>query len=176
MLEHAAMDNRRQIHLVGETVTVLFIRQEICGQRQPTPRQHYDQTLLTEGTDQTVESHGREMADDRAQFQTEATVCGQESITGHLRSHLAVTQGEVRQDREHGFARGALDTPDGKTTQPDPDIMRVARQAPSTTTGRLVCELKADGQDEGEHTFDKGFTIAKQLKVGVLSQFLFEAI
>jgi len=29
-----------------------------------------------------------------------------------------------------------------------------------------MCELKADGQDEGEHPFDKGFTIAKQLNVG----------
>jgi hypothetical protein len=29
-----------------------------------------------------------------------------------------------------------------------------------------VCELKVDGQDEGEHTFDKDFAIAKQLKVG----------
>jgi hypothetical protein len=28
------------------------------------------------------------------------------------------------------------DGPNGKTTQPDPDIMRVARQAPSTTTFR----------------------------------------
>jgi hypothetical protein len=106
------------------------------------------------------------MADDRAQFQTEATVCGQESITGHLRSHLAIAQDEVRQDSEHGFARGALDTPDRKTIQPDPNIMRVARQAPSTTAGHLVCELKADGQNEGQHTFDKGLAISKQLNVG----------
>jgi hypothetical protein len=96
----------------------------------------------------------------------EATICGQQGITGHLRSHRAIPQDEVRQDREHGFTRRALDTPDGKTTQPDPDIMRVARQAPSAATGRLVCELKADGQDEGKHPFDKGLAIAKQLNVG----------
>jgi hypothetical protein len=44
--------------------------------------------------------------------------------------------------------------------------MRVARQAPSTPTGRLVCELKTDGQNEGKYTFDKGLAISKQLKVG----------
>jgi hypothetical protein len=66
----------------------------------------------------------------------------------------------------NGFTRRALDPPDGKTAQPDPDIVRVARQAPSATTGRLVRELKADGQDEGEHPFDKGFAITKQLNVG----------
>jgi hypothetical protein len=41
----------------------------------------------------------------------EATVCGQERITGQLRSYLAVAQDEMRQDREHGFARRALETP-----------------------------------------------------------------
>jgi hypothetical protein len=117
---------------------VFFIRQDIRGQRQPTPNQHDDQTRLTEGTDQTVEGHGREMADDGAQCQTEAPVGGQESITGHLRSYRARTQDEVRQDREHGFARGALDTPDGQTLQPDPNIMRVVRQTLSATTGRLI--------------------------------------
>jgi hypothetical protein len=44
--------------------------------------------------------------------------------------------------------------------------MRVAGQAPASATGRLVGELKADGQDEGQHTFEKRFPIAKQLKVG----------
>jgi hypothetical protein len=91
---------------------------------------------------------------------------GPQGIASHLWAHLPVAQDEVRQDREHGFARGALDTPDGKTTQPDPNIMRVARQAPSTPTGGLVCELKADGQNEGKYTFDKGLAISKQLKVG----------
>ena len=44
--------------------------------------------------------------------------------------------------------------------------MGVARQAPAAATGRLVCELKAKGQEEGEDTFDKRLAIAKQLKVG----------
>ena len=44
--------------------------------------------------------------------------------------------------------------------------MRVARQAPAAATGRLVCELKAEGQEKGEDTFDKRLAIAKQLKVG----------
>jgi len=29
-----------------------------------------------------------------------------------------------------------------------------------------VCELKAEGQEEGEHAFDKGLAIAQELKVG----------
>ena len=72
----------------------------------------------------------------------------------------------MRQDREHGFTRRALETPDGQTTQPDPDRMRVARQAPSAATSRLVCELNADGQGEGEHPCDKGSAIAEPLNVG----------
>ena len=44
--------------------------------------------------------------------------------------------------------------------------MRVARQASATSTHRLVFELKAEGQDEGDHAFDKRLAIAKQLKVG----------
>jgi hypothetical protein len=77
----------------------------------------------------------------------------------------AVPQDEVRQDREHRFACGALDTPDGETTQPDADIMGVARQAPPAATGRLVLELKAKRQNEGEDTLEKRLPIAKELKV-----------
>jgi hypothetical protein len=80
--------------------------------------------------------------------------------------HLAITQDKVGQDGEHCTTRGALDTPDDKTTQPDPNIMQVARQVPPAPTGRLVCELKAEGQNEGQHTFNKGLAIAKQLNVG----------
>ena len=43
--------------------------------------------------------------------------------------------------------------------------MRVARQAPAAATGRLVCELKAKRQNEGEDTLEKRLPIAKQLKV-----------
>jgi hypothetical protein len=66
----------------------------------------------------------------------------------------------------NGFARRALEPPDGDPAQPDADIMRVARQAPAAVTRRLVCELKAEGQEKGEDTFDKRLAVAKQLKVG----------
>jgi hypothetical protein len=46
-------------------------------------------------------------------------------------------------------------------TQADTDVMGMARQAPAATTGGLVGELKADGEDEGQHTFEKRLTIAK---------------
>jgi hypothetical protein len=72
----------------------------------------------------------------------------------------------MRQDREDRFARGALKTPESDPTQTDTHVMRVARQASAAATGRLVCELKAEGQEKGEDAFDKRLAIAKQLKVG----------
>jgi hypothetical protein len=42
----------------------------------------------------------------------------------------------------------------------------MACQAPTSLTRRLVSELKAQGQDKGEHTFDKRFAIAQQLIIG----------
>src|SRR5882724_3219938 len=166
MPDDASTDDRGEVYFLCQAAAVFFIRQDIRGQRQPTPRQHRDQTLLTEGTDQTVDSHGREMADNRTQFQTEAPVCGQESIASDLRSHLAIAQDEMRQDREHRFARRALDTPDGETTQPDADIMGVPGQTPASATAGHVCELKAKGEEKGEDTLDKRLAIIKQKKVG----------
>jgi hypothetical protein len=44
--------------------------------------------------------------------------------------------------------------------------MRMTSQAPSTTTARLVCELKAQGQEESHDAFDKRLAIAEELKGG----------
>jgi hypothetical protein len=68
----------------------------------------------------------------------------QQGIAGYRGSHLTIAQDEVRQDREHGFARRTLDTPDGDATQTDTDVMRVAREASATATGRLMGQLQAD--------------------------------
>jgi hypothetical protein len=105
------------------------------------------------------------MPDHRAQLQTETTVCGQQDIAGHLGSHLAIAQDEVRQDGEYGFAGRALDAPDGNSIQADPGVMGVACQAPAATTGGLMFELKAKGYDEGEDTFEERLPIAQQLEV-----------
>ena len=43
--------------------------------------------------------------------------------------------------------------------------MGVARQAPAPATGRLVSQLKAQGEDERDHPFDKGLAVVKQLHV-----------
>ena len=64
------------------------------------------------------------------------------------------------------FARRALDAPDGDPTQPDTRIMRMACQAPSPATGRLVLELKAEGEKERQHTFEKRLAISHQAAVG----------
>ena len=72
----------------------------------------------------------------------------------------------MREDREDRLARGALDAPDGHPAQTEAHIMRVAGQAPTSLTRRLVCQLQAKGQEKGEHAFDKRFAIAQELKIG----------
>ena len=106
------------------------------------------------------------MVEDRTQLQTQPPMRRQERIPGHLRAHLAIAQDEVRKHGEHRPARRALDAPDGDPTQPNTRIMRMARQAPSSAAGRLVFQLKAQGQEKGEHKFEKRLAVAKQLKVG----------
>jgi transposase-like protein len=93
---------------------------------------------------------------------------GQQGIAGHVRAHLAVAQDEVRQDGEHSLAGGALDAPDGETTQTDPRIMGVAREAPALTAAGLVEELKTEGEEEGEDACDKRFGVAQERTVGRL--------
>ena len=44
--------------------------------------------------------------------------------------------------------------------------MGVACQAPASATGRLMFELKAQGEEKGEHTFDKRLPVCNQVKVG----------
>jgi hypothetical protein len=90
---------------------------------------------------------------------------GHQGIASDLRSHLAITQDEVREDGEHRATRGALDTPDGETTQPDTDIMGVAGQTPAATTGGRMFELKPKGQDERHQQFETRLAVSKYLKV-----------
>ena len=71
----------------------------------------------------------------------------------------------MRQDREHGFACGALHPPNGETTQANTDVMGMTRQVPAAATGGLVLELKAKGHDEGGDTFEERLPIAKQLEI-----------
>ena len=80
---HPATDHRRELDLVRETVTRLLVGQEVGGQRQPTPRQHEHQTLVAEGTDQALESHGREVTAHGTPRQPETTVHGQSGRTCH---------------------------------------------------------------------------------------------
>src|SRR5262245_43859237 len=43
--------------------------------------------------------------------------------------------------------------------------MRMACQAPTATTGRLVFQLKAERHDKGEDTFEERLAIVQQLKI-----------
>jgi hypothetical protein len=68
MPDDAATGDGWQIHPVGETAAVFFIGQDIHWQRQATPSQYGHQTLLTQGTNQAIENHGRDVADHRTPF------------------------------------------------------------------------------------------------------------
>src|SRR2546427_328549 len=156
MPEHPATDNRGQIHLLRETATVLLVGQEVDRQWQPTAGQYRDQTVLTQRTDETVERHGRDMMNHRAQLQTEAAMRGQQGITGNIRTHLTIAQDEVRQDREHRATRGALDTPDGEPTQPDTGIMGVAGGETPPPAGRPLLGVEnAGGEGRGNRKSTK---------------------
>jgi hypothetical protein len=63
MPEDPATDDRGEVHFLGEAVTMLLVSQKIDGERQATPGQHGDQTLLPQRTDQPIERHRRNMAD-----------------------------------------------------------------------------------------------------------------
>src|SRR4030095_3449499 len=143
--EHAHTDTRVQIPLVGETAAVLFIGDEIGRQRQSAPGEYRHDTVLTKCADQARERHGGDMPEDRTPLQTEPPMGGQQGVAGHLWSHLAIAQDEVRQDGEHRATPGALDPPDGDPTEPDTEVVRMAGQAPTSLTRRLMCELKAEG-------------------------------
>ena len=71
----------------------------------------------------------------------------------------------MRHDRKHGFAHGPLDAPDGETTRPNTDVMRVAGETPTPATGRRACELKAKGQEKGQDELDKCLAIVKPAQV-----------
>src|SRR5207244_11554648 len=55
--------------------------------------------------------------------------------------------------------------PDGATTQTDPRLMGVAREAPAFTAAGLVEELKTEGEEEREDAFDKRFGVAQERTV-----------
>jgi hypothetical protein len=81
-------------------------------------------------------------------------VGGDQRLPGHVGAHAAVSQDKMGQDREDGFAGGALNPPDSEAAEADTRIMGVARQASTAVTGRLVFQLKAEGEDERQDTFD----------------------
>ena len=91
---------------------------------------------------------------------------GQEGIARDLGSYRAIAPDEVRQDGEYRLTRRALYPPDGDPTYTETDIMRVACETPAPVTGGLVCELKAQGEEESAHAFHKGLAVAQQLQIG----------
>jgi hypothetical protein len=101
------------------------------------------------------------MVHHRTQLQAQPAMGRQEGIASALRAHLAIAQDEMREDCEHGATCRALESPDGDSTQTDTHIMRMAREASTTATGGFVFQLKAEGHEEGEDTFEERLPIAK---------------
>jgi len=79
-------------------------------------------------------------------------------LPGHVGAHAAVTQDKMGQDREDGFAGGALNPPDREAAEADTRIMGVARQASTAVTGRLVSELEAKSKEKGYNELNEGVT------------------
>jgi hypothetical protein len=75
---------------------------------------------------------------------------------------------EVRQDSKYRFAGGALDTPEGETTQAKTGIMGVAREAATLAAAGLVEELKTESEKKREYELDKRCGVAQERKVGRL--------
>lgn len=144
---------------------MLLVGQEIRGQGQTTPGHHGPETLLAEGPDETREGHGRERGEHRAPLPTEPARRRSSGIASDLGAPRAVAQDDVREHGEYRLARRALEAPDGEPTPPDRRRMRMAREASAPTTGGLVVQLQAQGQDEGEATFEERLASAKALKV-----------
>jgi hypothetical protein len=164
--EHAAPDTRREVHLVGQTMAGLCISQDRRRQGQTTPCPHRDSTLVAEGADETRDGHGRDMAADRAPFQTEPSRPREQGGVDGVRTHGARAQDQGGEDRAHRATRGTLAAPERHPMQTDTDIMCVARQTPSAATGCLVCQLKAEGEAERHPQFAKGFAVGTELKGG----------
>ena len=122
--------------------------------------------MVAKGTDHAIEGHCGDVTNGRTPFETEATVGSEQGLARHIGTHAAIAQDEVRQDRKDRLARGALNAPDGEPAQSNPSIMRVSGQTPTTGAGRLVCELKAQGEEKGKDEFDKCLAIVHQLQVG----------
>src|SRR2546425_11702813 len=102
----------------------------------------------------------------RTPFETEATVGGDQGLAHNIGTHAAIAQDEVGQHRQDRLACGALKAPDGEPAQSNPRLMGVAGQTPATGAGRFMGELKAQGEEKGEDTFDKCLAIVHQLQVG----------
>src|SRR5262245_7287223 len=166
MPDDPATDDGGQIDPVGETGAVFLIGQDRRWVRQATFDQDRDQAVLPQGTDQTIEGPGGDMANGCRPFQAEAAMGGDQGLAGHIRAHASIAEDEVRQDREHRPAGGALNTPDSEAAQANAGIMGVAGQTSAAGTGRPVDKLEAEREEEGEDKLDKRFAIVDQLEVG----------
>src|SRR5262249_59252059 len=103
-------------------------------------------------TDEAIERHRGDMADDRTPLPTEAPMGGQQGVAGDVGRHRAVAQDDRRQDGEDRFTPRTLDAPEGETAQPDPAVIGVARPPPPPPPRGRGWWLSAAGGEGGEGT------------------------
>jgi hypothetical protein len=145
---------------------VLLIGQAIGRQRHATAGPHREPTLLAQGTEHALEGQRGDGKKGRTPCETEATVGGDQGVARHSGTHAARAPDAVGQHRQDRRARGALSAPEGEPAQSNPRIMGVSGQTPTTEAGRLVCELQAQGEEQGEDACDQGPAIVHQRQGG----------
>jgi hypothetical protein len=74
----------------------------------------------------------------------------------------------MRQHGEDGFARRALNAPDGEAAEANSSIMGVARETAAAGARGFVFKLKADREEKGQDKLDKCFGVVKKPKIGCL--------
>src|SRR5262249_27825650 len=90
MPDHTATDDGGQLDPLAETRAMLCIVQDSGREGQLVVDPHGCQALLSEGTDQAIEGHGRDMANGGTPCQTEAAMGSDQGLAGHLRTHAAI--------------------------------------------------------------------------------------
>jgi len=90
----------------------------------------------------------RELPHDRTPCHTQPPRYRHKGVAGHFRRPLAITADAVGQDDEHRTARGARETSDGDPAPTDPEVIRGACQAPTSSHPRAEA-----WQDHAQYVF-----------------------
>ena len=162
----AAPAERGEGHGLGEPPAVWRRGQARDGQSASPPRPPRPQPLVAHRPHPARERPRRARGEDRARRHPQPPRRRPPRLTGPLRAPLTLAYDAVGEPRAQRFARRTLDTPEGDATQPAPHGMRVACQAPASTTGRRGVQRQATGAEQGEDTRAPRLPSAKEVHRG----------